>query len=115
MLHNITNAENDAAAALSSIPFTSTIAPSPKTSLNNEDKASGINASPIALTHPAIIAVVRAPLLSVRKPPKGAPINPESPAAESKAPAPMAPPGNVSAARIGIVAILAANPKLTPH
>ena len=64
---------------------------------------------------PARTAVVLAPALSVSRPPTGAPTRPLKPAADRSAPAPMAPPGKVSAARTGIVAILAANPKLAPH
>mmetsp|Transcript_22440 Transcript_22440/g.51413 ORF Transcript_22440/g.51413 Transcript_22440/m.51413 type:complete len:387 (+) Transcript_22440:370-1530(+) len=77
-------------------------------------RAKGIAIKPIPQATPVINMVVLAPKLSTRNPPMGAPTNPLRPAAESKLPAPTAPPGRTDAAIIGIDAIFAAYPNLAP-
>jgi len=62
--------------------------------------------SPAALKTPVPISVFLDPNLSTNIPPSGAPNNPLRPAADSKAPAPIAPPGRTCAAINGMLANL---------
>mmetsp|Transcript_24702 Transcript_24702/g.51262 ORF Transcript_24702/g.51262 Transcript_24702/m.51262 type:complete len:219 (+) Transcript_24702:70-726(+) len=57
------------------------------------DKAKGTNAKLTPLIVPMMPAAFLAPISSARNPPKGAPINPDNPAADRSNPAPAAPPG----------------------
>ena len=70
--------------------------------------------SDVALNIPLAIAANLAFVLSVSHPPNGPPISPLRPHADTNAPAAAALP-NVDVANIGILAILAAKPKVAPH